>query len=237
MKKNHWPLFIMMLTACFSLSAQSTKPRVLYVRVCEADGGSLSNDTSNLRFRASLFNVTRDETYYGFGYYHAGGNMYAKVQLANFETEWYPGDVVKLEVTRQDTIFSRGFLEIVIPEGKETIWWGRPDTAERSFPGEPLRLYPFILRVDAPDPGIPILVNGIPTDMVSGTPALAKSKSDFTGVLSLSPPPIVGWRWEPARHFVSLRDFEFSDSAYADADGVAQPGWARTLEFRLVPEE
>jgi hypothetical protein len=236
MKKNHWLLLILMLTACFSLSAQSTKPRVLYVRVCEADGRSLSNDTSKLRFSASLFNVTRDETYYGFGYYHAGGNMYATIQLANFETEWYPGDVVKLEVTRQDTIFSRGFLEIVIPEGTETIWWGRPNTQGIDYPGLPVRLYPFMLHVDAPDPGIPILINGIPTYVVSCTPAFAKSKGDFTGVLSLAPPP-TGWRWEPARHFVTLRDFEFSDSAYADADGITQPGWARTLEFRLVPEE
>lgn len=236
MKKNHWLLLILMLTACFSLSAQSTKPRVLYVRVCEADGRSLSNDTSKLRFSASLFNVTRDETYYGFGYYHAGGNMYATIQLANFETEWYPGDVVKLEVTRQDTIFSRGFLEIVIPEGTETIWWGRPNTQGIDYPGLPVRLYPFMLHVDAPDPGIPILINGIPTYVVSCTPAFAKSKGDFTGVLSLAPPP-TGWRWEPARYFITLRDFEFSDSAYADADGITQPGWARTLEFRLVPEE
>ena len=236
MKKNHWLLLILMLTACFSLSAQSTKPRVLYVRVCEADGRSLSNDTSKLRFSASLFNVTRDETYYGFGYYHAGGNMYATIQLANFETEWYPGDVVKLEVTRQDTIFSRGFLEIVIPEGTETIWWGRHNTQGIDYPGLPVRLYPFMLHVDAPDPGIPILINGIPTYVVSCTPAFAKSKGDCTGVLSLAPPP-TGWRWEPARHFVTLRDFEFSESAYANADGITQPGWARTLEFRLVPEE
>lgn len=236
MEKKLWLLTILILMVCLSLSAQSIKPRVLYVRVCEADGDSLSNDAGNLRFHASLFHVTRDHNYYGFGYYHAGGNMYAQVQLANFDAEWYPGDVIRFEVTRQDTVVSHGALEIEIPDGTETIWWGRPDTAKRTFPGEPVRLYPFILRVDSPEPGIPVFLNGKPTDMITGVPIHAKTKNDLSGVVSLAPPP-AGYRWEPSKYLLTLRDFVFSESAYTDANGVAQPGWARTLEFRLVPEE
>ena len=234
--RNKWLLTVLIMIACLSLWSQSNKPRVLYVLICEADGGSLLNDTSKLRFFASLFNVTRDSNYYDFGYYHAGGNLYAKIQLANFDTEWYPGDVVKLEFTRQDTLYTHGLIEIVVPEGTETIWWGRPDTAERSFPGGPVRLYPFILNVEAQDPGIPVLINGKATALVTGTPFTAKTKDDITGIFSLAPPPS-GWRWEPSKYVLTPRDFEFSESAYTDAEGVSRPGWARTLEFRLVPSD
>ena len=230
-------LFLLLLAVMLGcLSAQMPNPRMLEIRIVNFDGSPLARDTTGLEFNATMLGVEKTHRSYNFGYFYAEECMYAKINLGNFGIQWMPGDTVSFVVTRQDSTFSLGKAEIEIPDGVQAIWWGRPSSHGKEYPGEPVHLYPFVLNVDAPDPGIPILVNGIPTDMVSGTPALAKSKSDFTGVLSLAPPP-TGWRWEPARHFVTLRDFEFSDSAYADADGVAQPGWARTLEFRLVPEE
>jgi hypothetical protein len=236
MRKYALAIMLPMLLVSYSLLAQMTTPRVLTVRLLDQYGNSLPEDKRVMKFQASLRGVVKTESSFGFGFSFANGDMWGYVQLGNFGFQWVPGDTLDIVFSRLGDQYLQARTFIVIPEGSGAIFWGRPDNQERQYPGEPVRLYPFILHIVAQDPGIPVLINGKATALVTGTPVTAKTKDDITGIFSLAPPP-TGWRWEPARYFITLRDFEFSDSAYADADGVAQPGWARTLEFRLVPEE
>jgi len=234
------PLFVIltlvMLASSVSLIAQMTTPRVLALRILDSDGSSLPDITDELQLQVSLKGIVRTEKDISFGFAHGLGDVYAKIQLGNFGFEWAPGDTVDVTVTRNSIPYSKAHVRIVIPPGTYTMYWGRQDTPDREYPGEPVRLFPFVLKVvSEPDTPSTILRNGAATELKLGEQSLSGEK-DLTGVFSLAPPPI-GWRWEPARHFVSLRDFEFSETAYTDADGAAQPGWARTLEFRLVPEE
>lgn len=236
MNKNFALLLLLLVTLPGCLSAQMTTPRMLEFRIVNSDGSPLARDTTGLEFKATLLGMERNHRSYNFGYFYAENCMYAKIQLGNFGVQWAPGDTVNFVITKQDSTFSMGKAEITIPDGVQAIWWGRPSAHGKDYPGEPVRLYPFILHIVAQDPGIPVLINGKATALVTGTPVTAKTKDDITGIFSLAPPPS-GYRWEPAKYLVTPRDFEFSESAYTDAEGVARPGWARTLEFRLVPEE
>ncbi len=236
MRKYALAIMLPMLLVSYSLLAQMTTPRVLTVRLLDQYGNSLPEDKRVMKFQASLRGVVKTESSFGFGFSFANGDMWGYVQLGNFGFQWVPGDTLDIVFSRLGDQYLQARTFIVIPEGSGAIFWGRPDTQERQYPGEPVRLYPFILHIVAQDPGIPVLINGKATALVTGTPVTAKTKDDITGIFSLAPPPS-GWRWEPSKYVLTPRDFEFSESASTDAEGVARPGWARTLEFRLVPEE
>ncbi|HOY85571.1 MAG TPA: hypothetical protein PLQ80_09790 [Candidatus Syntrophosphaera sp.] len=229
-------LMLMILVSSACLLAQMTTPRVLVIRILDQDGSSLPDIKEEMKLQAILNGAERTENDVDFGYAYGLGDLYAKIQLGNFGLEWAPGDTVNVVISRIGSHFSQARMKFIIPDGSYPVFWGRIDTPERDFPGEPVRLYPFILNVEAQDPGIPVLINGKATALVTGTPVTAKTKDDITGIFSLAPPPS-GWRWEPSKYVLTPRDFEFSESAYTDAEGVSRPGWARTLEFRLVPSD
>lgn len=217
------------------LGAQMTSARLLFVRITEADGSPLA-DTTGLAFKATLHCVSRDALYTDFGFFRGRGDLYAKLQLGNFGVGWEAGDTVSFLAFRNNPYSSTRPLEIEIPEGGAIIWWGRPPVEGKLCVGYPIRMYPYVLNVQTPAAGTPILKDGITTGLASGDPIFPETTKDLSGVFSLAPPPS-GWRWEPAKHLVTPRDFEFSESAYTDAEGVYRPGWARTLEFRLVPSD
>lgn len=234
--KKLFLLSVLLILSATAINAQTTSPRSFIIRLVEADRSSVS-DTTGLSFTANLHGRTRTHTHFNFGIFSGDGNVYSKVQLGNFGIEWVSGDTLIFQARRATPLAITEPAELVITEGAGPVWWGAPKKYGQDFPGSPLRLCPVLLTVKATtETAQPVLKDGIKTEMLTGQTLIAETESDISGEFSLAPPP-TGWRWEPARHFVSLRDFEFSDSAYADADGVAQPGWARTLEFRLVPEE
>lgn len=217
------------------LGAQMTSPRLLFVRITEADGSPLA-DTTGLAFQATLHGISRDAHYTDFGFFRGRGDMYAKLQLGNFGIGWEAGDTVNFQAFRNNPYSSTRPLEIEIPEGGAIIWWGRPPVEGKLCVGYHIRMYPYVLNVQTPSVGIPVFKDGKSTGLASGSPIFPDTQKDLAGVVSLAPPP-AGYRWEPSKYLLTLRDFEFSESAYTDAEGVAQPGWARTLEFRLVPSD
>lgn len=230
-------LGMFMMTASLSLLGQVTKPRMLYVELRECYRNPVIADTVGYSFKAILRGVTRDHNFTGFGFLAAKGGVYAKIQLGNFGMDWREGDIVSMQVKRDKPLALGEPFRIAIPEGSSTIMWGVSDEVSQTYPGSPLRLCPVILKVST-DSGntYRVYMNGVDTGGVVGQNLVAESERDISGVVSLSPPPS-GYRWEPAKQLVTLRDFEFSEFAYTDADGVARPGWARTLEFRLVPSD
>lgn len=217
------------------LGAQMAVPRLLFVQITEADGSPLA-DTTGLVFEAVLHGITRDQHHTDFGFFRGRGDLYAKLQLGNFGAGWAAGDKVSFQAFKSKPYASTRPLKIEIPEGGAIIWWGRPPVEGKLCVGYPIRMYPYVLNVQTPAAGTPILKDGITTGLASGDPIFPETTKDLSGVFSLAPPPS-GWRWEPAKHLVTPRDFEFSESAYTDAEGVYRPGWARTLEFRLVPSD
>ena len=217
------------------LFAQTPNPRLFFLRVVNPDGSSLP-DTTGISFLATLHGVTRTHKTHDFSVTQGGGDVYVRVQLGNFGVMWDRGDTLTIIVLRSEPLSSTGPVNYVIPDGADSIWWGCPPQWGE-FPGEAAPLYPFVLYLNADtETAQPVHKDGMDSGMLSGQSLVATTEADISGEFSLAPPP-TGWRWEPARYFITLRDFEFSDSAYADADGITQPGWARTLEFRLVPEE
>ena len=233
-------MILLLLLSCFtvSLSAQFSMPRTIYFRLVEPDGRSLPRDTTGISFTATLRDNVKYHTTFNFGYLYGGNDLFSRIQLGNFDLDWTAGDTLTYQAFRRSPLSKTREIYIVIPEGAETVWWGRPpDKKRQDYPGEPVPLYPFILSfASLPGPDIPVIKNGEATQYKTGDFFHPSNVNDATGIFSLAPPPS-GYRWEPAKYLVTPRDFEFSESAYADADGVAQPGWARTLEFRLVPEE
>lgn len=202
----------------------------------EADGSSLA-DTTGLSFSADLHGITRTHTYFNFNIFSGDGNVYAKIQLGNFGIDWSRGDTLTFRARRTAPFAISGPAKLVIPEGSGPVWWGAPQKYGQVFPGSAVRLCPVLLTVNADTVSAqPILKDGEDAKMLTGQTLIAETEADISGEFSLAPPP-AGYRWEPSKYLLTLRDFEFSESAYTDPNGVAQPGWARTLEFRLVPEE
>lgn len=233
MKRALLPLILLLGLA--SLFAQVPNPRLFFLRVVNADGSSLP-DTTGISFIATFHGVERTHKTHDFSITTGGGDVYARVQLGNFRVMWNDGDTLTVNVLRDKPLSSTGPVSFVIPEGYESIWWGCPPQWGE-FPGEAAPLYPYILKVTADtEKALPVLKNEVETDLLTGQSLIAETEADISGEFSLGPPP-AGWRWEPSKYVLTTRDFQFTETAYTDADGVARPGWARTLEFRLVQSD
>lgn len=170
MKKTLIALFVLLMAV--GLFAQGNSPRVLYVRLVDSVGAPLTNTitgggtagqttTDGITFVATLLNGSAEpktNLSLDFGYYFAGGNLYAKVQLGNFSEQWAMGNVLTVDVTRASDGATGLADNIVIPDnGTGTIWWGRPG----AYPGAPISLVAevldFPLDITANYPGAAIL--------------------------------------------------------------------------------
>lgn len=228
-------LTLILLLGMASLFAQVPNPRLFFLRVVNADGSSLP-DTTGISFVATFHGVERTHKTHDFSITTGGGDVYARVQLGNFGVMWNEGDTLTVNVLRREPFSTTGPVSFTIPDGSDSIWWGCPPQWG-DFPGEAVPLYPFVLNVIADtDIAQPILKDWIETGALTGQSLIADTEADISGEFSLAPPPS-GWRWEPSKYVLTPRDFEFSESASTDAEGVSRPGWARTLEFRLVQSD
>ena len=207
-------LFIGMLLLSAALFAGG-EPRVLYVRLVNHDGTSLVNDPSVLDFTATLSGDTQNDTSPDFGYYFVGGNMYLKIQLANFAGVWAIGQTVYIDVTRTDPA-GTGSCEVIIPEGFSTIWWGRPPSASGTvYPGEPITINPtgpppvtYTLNIaidDTVSPGGTYTINDQPyqAQLVDDNDEV----NDLIGTYTISAAP-EGYHWSVNPIEVSAADFD-----------------------------
>jgi hypothetical protein len=207
-------LFIGMLLLSAALFAGG-EPRVLYVRLVNHDGTSLVNDPSVLDFTATLSGDTQNDTSPDFGYYFVGGNMYLKIQLANFAGVWAIGQTVYIDVTRTDPA-GTGSCEVIIPEGFSTIWWGRPPSASGTvYPGEPITINPtgpppvtYTLNIaidDTVSPGGTYTINDQPyqAQLVDDNDEV----NDLIGTYTISDAP-EGYYWSVNPIVVSEADFD-----------------------------
>ena len=207
-------LFIGMLLLSAALFAGG-EPRVLYVRLVNHDGTSLVNDPSVLDFTATLSGDTQNDTSPDFGYYFIGGNMYLKIQLANFAGVWAIGQTVYIDVTRTDPA-GTGSCEVIIPEGFSTIWWGRPPSASGTvYPGEPITINPtgpppvtYTLNIaidDTVSPGGTYTINDQPyqAQLVDDNDEV----NDLIGTYTISAAP-EGYHWSVNPIEVSAADFD-----------------------------
>ena len=153
-----------------------TNPRTLYVRLVNQDGSSLPNNTEGITFQARLMKPNAGElnqSSYDCGFYFAGGNLYAKVQLGNFNgVNWAEGDRVEMDVQRASDNSVGSDHNIIIPDNTGTaIWWGRPPSGTTTYPGNPIYLIPIVtnytLTVTSTPDGKPIYKDNVDTGQVT----------------------------------------------------------------------
>jgi len=196
-------------------------PRTLYVTVAYDDDPwtPIENTPELLDFEATISSggasVLTDNSI-GCGWYFAGGNMMAKIQIANWEGTWAIGDVVTITVTRTDG--ATGTLDnIVIPEGTAAIYWGRPPSASgTTYPGTPLILVPpsapavtYTLNITINDD----VLTTPGTYTINGQPYQAQlvddndDVNDLIGTYTISDAP-EGFYWLVNPIVVSATDFD-----------------------------
>jgi hypothetical protein len=153
-----------------------TNPRTLYVRLVNQDGSSLPNNTEGITFQARLMKPNAGELNQSSndcGFYFAGGNLYAKVQLGNFNgINWAQGDRVEMDVQRASDNSVGSDHNIIIPDNTGTaIWWGRPPSGTTTYPGNPIYLIPIVtnytLTVTSTPDGKPIYKDNVDTGQVT----------------------------------------------------------------------
>jgi len=168
-------LLISLLMLSVGLVAQ-TNPRTLYVRLVNQDGSSLTNDITGITFQARLMKPNAGELNQSSpdcGFYFAGGNLYARVQLGNFNlVNWAAGDRVEMDVQRASDNSVGSDHNIIIPDATGiAIWWGRPPSGTTTYPGSPIYLIPqvtsYTLTVTSDPSGKPIYKDNVDTEQVT----------------------------------------------------------------------
>ena len=226
-------IFLAMIISFGSLMSQVPNPRLLFLRVVNTDGSSLS-DTTGISFEAVFHGVTRNHRAHDFSVTQGGGDVYARVQLGNFNVSWENGDEISINILRQNPFSSSGYVTITIPDGYTSIWWGCPPKWG-DFPGEAVPLYPFVLEVLTDSVQTDILRNSEKTNLLTEHQNVLITPSDTEGVFSLGPPP-TGYRWEPSECTLGLKDFILKYNILADDKGFLKPALCSTLEFKLVKD-
>ncbi len=218
------------------LVAQPTMPRRIFIRVTDETGSPLDDDLESLRFETKLNGSVRYDNSFDFGFIYAGGNVYAKIQLGNYGVYWTTGDTLTVSITQSLDILYLSTFKIIIPEGYDTVWWGRPCENGKSYPGEAAKLLPCILEVETDsNKQYKILRNGVETGFETGQDVTAKNVNTLSGIYALEAPD-KGWHWEPARKLVSLDDF-ILQSSNNPVNGERGDYYEYSIQFRLVKDE
>lgn len=212
---------LLMMALLLVVGIFASVPRTLYVTVAYDDDPwtPIENTPELLDFEATISSggasVLTDNSI-GCGWYFAGGNMMAKIQIANWEGTWAIGDVVTITVTRTDG--ATGTLDnIVIPEGTAAIYWGRPPSASgTTYPGTPLILVPpsapavtYTLNIAINDD----VLTTPGTYTINGQPYQAQlvddndEVNDLIGTYTISDAP-EGYYWSVNPIVVSEADFD-----------------------------
>ncbi|MCB5223849.1 MAG: hypothetical protein RBS31_01355 [Candidatus Syntrophosphaera sp.] len=231
MKRSIIALILMMTLA--TLVAQTTTPRSWYFLLQDAAGNHLPEDFEGLALTATLNGVSRDAKTPGFGFSYSNGYMMARTQLGNFGEEWEIGDILNVVVTREGEPGSGALISLPIPEGSGPIWWGVPEYEGKTFPGKPIRLYPFELTLRCDDAQKQLVYqDGEESTLLLNKGIRPNDPRSLVGKYSLDNAP-KGWRWEPLE--VKLEDFVLrGEKAENGGEGMY---YGLELEFRLVMEE